>query len=219
MQRHLAGVGIDLHLADVAAVGEGVERRRVGGVLVEAGLHAGRQPRRLERRTRHVLQRYRAIGARDAEPAVGELDVGLGRLQQVRGDSLALVDHLLCGERQRGTADHHRARSVRTHAKCDAVGVAVDELHFLRVDAEAVAQDLLEDSFVPLSVRLCAHQQDRTAARLKPDFRVFGRRSGGLLDRVGEAEATQHATRTRCLAPRREARAVGRFQSASPCSG
>ena len=42
------GLGIDFHLADVAAIGEGGAIGGISGVLVKAGLHPGRQPRRLE---------------------------------------------------------------------------------------------------------------------------------------------------------------------------
>src|SRR5215469_15553049 len=42
----------------------------------------------------------------------------------------------------------------------NATRSAVDELHFLRVDAEAIAEDLLEDCLVSLAVCLGAHQQD-----------------------------------------------------------
>ena len=39
----LTGLGIDFHLADVAAIREGGALRSIGGVLVQPRLHSGRQ--------------------------------------------------------------------------------------------------------------------------------------------------------------------------------
>ena len=67
-----AGVGIDLDLDDVAAVGKGLRRRHAVMRRVEPGLHPRRQLGRIARRLRHVEQIDAQIGAGHAEFAVGE---------------------------------------------------------------------------------------------------------------------------------------------------
>ncbi len=89
-----AGVRIDLDLADMRAVREVAARRLVGRGLVEAGLHALRQLVELERRLRHLVDAEAAVGAGDGEAAVLELHVGLGGLQHMGGELLALGDDL-----------------------------------------------------------------------------------------------------------------------------
>ena len=78
-QRHLAGVGIDLGLAHVAAVGPGVGGRHERARLVEPGLEALGKLAGREGGARDVLQRHRAVGAGHGELAVGELQVVLAR--------------------------------------------------------------------------------------------------------------------------------------------
>ena len=137
----------------------------------EAGLHALRQSRRLERCHRDLLQRQLAIGAGDGERAVGEVDVRLGRLQHVRGELLAFLDHLVRRHRQRRAADHHRARAVRAHAECDAVGVAVDETASRRRSMPSFSCRIcLNMVSWPWPWVLGAHQQHRRAARLEADL-------------------------------------------------
>ena len=87
---HVAGVGIDLDLGDVDAVGEG-QRRFGRGLGVEilrdraALLQLGGARGKLE-------QRDAAVGADDAEASGFVGDVGFRRLQQHRRDALALLD-------------------------------------------------------------------------------------------------------------------------------
>ena len=68
-----ARVSIDLELADVAAVGEGVSRRFEGSGFVKPALEVGREPAWLERGARDLLEADGAVGAGDREPAVGKV--------------------------------------------------------------------------------------------------------------------------------------------------
>ena len=87
----LAGIGIDLDFADVRAGRIREVRWIVERVLVQAWLELVEWVVvRHVRRQRHLAKRLGAIGAGHAEHAVLELDVGVGCLEQVRGDLLGL---------------------------------------------------------------------------------------------------------------------------------
>ena len=60
----MPGVGLDLDLADMTAIGEGRLRRREMAALVKAGLDPRRLPRRIEGGARHLLDAEPPIGAR-----------------------------------------------------------------------------------------------------------------------------------------------------------
>ena len=93
-------------------------------------------------------ERHGAIGAGDRKDAVGECDVGLRGLQQVGGDRFRLGDDLLGGEIDRRAAQRRRARAAAAFADRHLVGVALDVLHLVGVDAEPVADELLVDRLV-----------------------------------------------------------------------
>ena len=76
--------------------------------LGKTGLDIGRQLRRVEGGARHHLDADLAIGAGDQKYAVIKSDIGLGRLEQVRGDAAALGDQLLRGGVDRGAANRQR---------------------------------------------------------------------------------------------------------------
>ena len=119
--------------AGIREVGRIVERR-----LVEPGLElVERIVVRHVRGQRDFAERLAAVGAGDRELAVLELDVGLGRLEQVRGDLLALGDDLVERLDDRRAADRQRARAVGAHAERNATGVAVDDVDVVDRDAEA----------------------------------------------------------------------------------
>ena len=73
---HVAGIGIDLDLGDVAAVGKRFGGGRPCMSGVEPRLHAGRQLRWIARRRRDREQIDAPVGADDAKLALAELDVG-----------------------------------------------------------------------------------------------------------------------------------------------
>ena len=132
---HDAGLRIDLDLADVRAGGKREVGRIVERGLVESRLElVERIVVRHVRGQRDLAERLAAIGARDGELAVLELDVGLGRFEQVRGDLLALGDDLVDRLDDGGAADRERARTVRAHAERNASGIAVHDLDRSRSD-------------------------------------------------------------------------------------
>ena len=152
-----AGVAVDLDLADVGAGREGEVGRIVERVLVQAGLelvvrvvvrHVGRE--------RHLAEHLLLVGAGDLEHAAVVLDVAFRRLQQVRGDLLALGDDLVERLDDRGAADGDRARAVGAHAEQDLRGVAVHDVDVLDRHAEAVGDHLREGGLVALAVRVRA---------------------------------------------------------------
>ena len=118
-----------------------VDREGAGAYRVEPGdetrLDTRRLTCRIERGARDLLDADAAIGAGDRKHAIGEFDVGLGRLEQMRGDAPALVDDLDNGAGERGSADRDRARPERAGAVRHLVGVAFDHLHARRRHAEA----------------------------------------------------------------------------------
>jgi hypothetical protein len=96
-----AGLGIDFHLGDVAAVRKGgAEFVGIGDVeLAGAPL-------------REALDRNRAVGALDAVAPGGELDVGLGRLELFGRHGEAFLHHLARGEHQHAPHGKERARAA-----------------------------------------------------------------------------------------------------------
>ena len=80
----------------------------------------------------------RPVGADDGEGAVLELDIGLGRLQQVGGD-LAALARSPC--RPRGWWPHHRPGSEREppvpRPNADRIGVALDDADPARTGCRA----------------------------------------------------------------------------------
>ncbi len=126
------GIGVDLDLANMAAIGIGVVVGREGAGLVQPGFEARRQAAGLERRLGDLGDADAPVGAGDREVAAivadRELDVDIGRFEQMGGDAFALGDDLVGGEPQGRAADHRRARAVGADAEGDAVGVAIDDI-------------------------------------------------------------------------------------------
>ncbi len=118
----------------------------------------GRVAARKAARAASVSVMRRSVPA-TAKLPVGELDVGLGRFQQVGGDLLRLGDDLVGRHPQGRAADHGRARAAGADAERDPVGVAVDILDVAGVEAELFGQDLLEGRLVALALVLGAHEE------------------------------------------------------------
>ena len=194
-----ARVGIDLHLADLRGARPVPVFRGEPGLRAEPGLETGRQGRRLHRGMRDVGERHRPVGSCHREAGIGIGDVGLGRFEQVGGDALALVDHLVGGEADRRPGDRRRARIERPPAVDHEIGIALDEADIARRDAEAFAQDLPEDRRVALAVVDRSGHQREPARGVDADFRRLDDGSRGLLDGIGEAEPAQPAARFRLM--------------------
>src|SRR5262249_10950294 len=69
---HDAGIGVDLDLDDVAAVGEGLSWRYAVMRRIEPRLHARRQFRGIARRLRHRENIEAEVGAGHAEYPIGK---------------------------------------------------------------------------------------------------------------------------------------------------
>ena len=122
---------------------------------------------------RHVADRQAAVGAGYGETALLEDDVGFRRLQHVGGDLLRLVDHLVhrLGD---GRASHREAaRPVSPHAERYLGGVAVDDLHILDRNAEAVRDKLGERRLVALAVAVGAGEHRHRTGRVEADLTRF----------------------------------------------
>ena len=146
------------------------------------------------------------------------IEVRLGRLQEVRGDPLALGDHLVGGEPQRRPADDGRPGSHRPRAEGDPVRVTVDVADRVGVEAEPLVEHLLECGLVALPLALRAHQDGRAAARVEPDLRELGLGRRRPLDGVDHGQAPEPAPPARRLAPGGEPRDVGERRAPCPCS-
>ena len=101
------GIGVDLDLADVAAIGIGVVVGGEGSRLVEPAFEARRQAAGLERGLGNIGDANASVGAGDREVAVGEFDVDVGRFEQMRCNAFALGDDLV-GSHPQGRAPNHR---------------------------------------------------------------------------------------------------------------
>ena len=122
-----------------------------------------------------------------------EGEIGLGRLEQMRRDLLAALDHLVGGEHDRRAAARDRARAEGAGAGHDLVGIAVLEFDQIGIDAELVEQNLLECRRMALAVIVRAHQQGQRAGRIEADLGMLEEAGRRRLDRVGDADAAQLA--------------------------
>ena len=152
-----AGVGIDLELADMAAVGEGVGRRRAGELVVQPGLLARRHVLGILRRLGDVEQAHAAVGADDLEGAVAILDVGRRGLHRARRHKLALGDDLVGHADGRG-ARHRDHAAAAGHAFGHDVGIALHEVDLVGIDAEPRRGDLADRRLLALAVGLVADE-------------------------------------------------------------
>ena len=113
------------------------------------------------------------------ELAVAQLDVLRRRLELMGDDRLGLGRDLVGRSRRRLAADGERARAVRVEPEWTGVGVAVDHLDLLRVDAELVGDDLREPRLVTLAVRGRAGVQSDRAGAVDADRGGFPDRRPG----------------------------------------
>src|SRR6516162_9802368 len=189
----LAGVLVDLELADVAAVGEVLHRRGIGRGRDQTHVHALGKPRRLHRLLRDVLDGQRAIGLGAGEHAVGKVDIGGVEVEEMGGDRFGLGGDPLGGGVDCRSTDGRRARAAGALADEHLIGVALDVVDLVRVEPEPVARDLLEDRLVALALGDAAGEQRDRAGFVEPDLGALEALRGRALDGVGEADAAQLA--------------------------
>src|SRR5947208_11566740 len=118
-----AGIGIDLDLGDVAAVGEGLSWRYAVMRRVEPRLHARRQFRGIARRLRHRENIEAEIGAGHTEYPIGKTHVLRRDFQKVRSELRAFVDDGASRLVARCARDGNRPRPPAKPCWC-TVGVA-----------------------------------------------------------------------------------------------
>ena len=170
----VAGVGIDLDLADVAAGREGEVGRIVERAFLQARLEllSGEFVRDVGVE-RHVAPGGRLVGAGDGELAVLELDVAFRGFEHVGRDLLGLGLDLVERLDDRRHADRARARAVGAHAELHLVGVAVDDRDVVDRDAEPIGDELGEGRLVALAVGVRAGEDFDRAGRIDAHFRRF----------------------------------------------
>ena len=134
-----AGLGIDLDLADVAAVWKVRDLGRKTCDLVEPGFEPFGDPRRHIGGRGHILQSHHAVGANHAKGPVGEFDVVLGRFQCVRCDPIRLGDYLVGRDRRGAAAEHRGARGIGAAAVGRQIGVGVRHANVGLVEPELMA--------------------------------------------------------------------------------
>ncbi len=202
--RDHAGIGIDLDLGDMAAVGEGGGGALAHMAHVERGRHAFRQVDPAADLLGQVHDADGAIGAGDDEAAVLELDVGGGRFQHVRRDLAALLDHLGGGLHDRGAARHDGFGAAAAAAQEETVAVALQQADLLERNAELLAQHLRERGGMAHAEIHGAGQQRDAAVGLEDDAAHLLGGRGGDLEEIADAEPAQLAALAAfALAPRK----------------
>src|SRR5215467_8848268 len=107
-----AGIGIDLDLGDVAAVGEGLSWRHAVMCRIEPRLHACRQFRGIARSLRHRENIEAEIGVGHAEYPIGKTYVLRRDFQKVRSQLRAFVDNGASRLVERRARDGKRTRTA-----------------------------------------------------------------------------------------------------------
>ncbi len=190
--RTTPGLGVDLHLAHLATVGEGDGGRGEGRRLAEPGLHAGGELAWLVGDPGYGVEGHPAISAGDAEPAVPKHDVFRCGLQHAGRDAAAPLDDLLRRAHHGRAADGEGARAAVASTGAERIGITREHLDALRGDPQAIAHDLDEGGFVALPHRRGAGEEgyrairvDTQLSRVRVDRRVG---PAGHLDGVGDSE-------------------------------
>ena len=197
-----AGLAVDLDLDDMGAVGE-------GQVLAGPGMVGVERLALFPPERRHLHQADGAVGAGDDEAAVGEADVGLGRLERIGGERRALGDDLVRRAPHRRAAHVGGARAAMTAARHDQVGVALAQPDALVGHAQPMGEDLREGRLVTLADMLRAGDQRDRAVGLEAHVDILVGRAAGALDVVGEAHPAQLAGALASAPSRGKTRQVG----------
>ena len=177
---HGPGRALDLHLAHMAAVGEGHGAGHVVDMAVEAerlhprperGVGRPRPQRWIQGGARDLGESDPAVCAGDAVVPVLEGDILRARLQQGGGDRAALLHSLLRRAADGVAADRERARAAGAAAVGDERAVPLPHAHVAEGNTQRAGDDLRERGLVPLPRRLAADQQRRRALGIEAQRR------------------------------------------------
>ncbi len=199
-----ARIGINLHFANVTAVG--VVRRLAGKhpFLGEARLHIRRQLLRLEGDLDHLVDGDFFIRAGDHKAAVVEFDIAETGLQNMRGDFAPLFDQPIGRRQRRARAVGGDPGAAGAVALGQRVRVPFDHPHPIRIDAEPVADHDLVHGGMALAIVGGADGNRRAAVFGKSNIGEFLTDAARGLHVVGETEAAQLARFGRSLFARRK---------------
>ena len=192
---HLPGVLIDLEFDNVAAVGIVLLGGVIGGGGVEAQLHTLRQVLGAHGGARHILHGEGAVGLAGREDALRIIH--LIDAHHMGRDLLRLVDDLVGGDGHSRAAQRRGARTARAFTKEDLIGVALEIMDLVGMDAEGVRNDLLEDGLVALALGHRTREHRDGPRPVKAHFGALIARRSGFLDGVGNTDAAQLAALAR----------------------
>ena len=190
-----AGIGVDLDLADVAAVGPrgllGRERSRL--VETRARRRAAAAAGWNAARATSLSATARSVPTTPNLPSANTTSASAASSRRA-AIFLPLVITLSAACPQRGAADDGRPRAHRAHAEGDPVRVAVDVEHVGRIEAEPLVENLLERGLVALALVLGAHAAPwRSRSARSGSRRTPAAAPRRLLDRVDDGQAAQLA--------------------------
>src|SRR4029077_12084638 len=103
---------------------------------------------------RDFLDRQRAVGLVRGEDTVVEFEIALFDLQHMRRDRARLGHDLFGREMECRTGHRRRARTAGAFAIENLVGITLNILSLVRIEAEAIANQLLEYGLVALALRI-----------------------------------------------------------------
>ena len=189
---HGAGFRVDLHLRDMAAIGEGVvvDGGDLGGIQRGDVLALGGAAALVQREGDDV---HAAISADHGEAAGFEDDIDHRGFQRFGRGAAAFLDHR-GGSEQDGLAFGIQAAGAAGAAAGGHFrGIALADADALAINAEPVGGELDIGGFVPLAGGLGADIDIDVAIIGEADFRTLGRVTAGGFEVIGHADATQFA--------------------------
>jgi hypothetical protein len=159
LDRGPAGGDVDGDLADMTAIGEGMERRLPGCMAGKPALADA---------ARHIAERDGLVGADDAVTALGEGDVGRSRLQQLRHQRQPVGGDIGGRPSHRDASDRYRARPAGAAPGGDECGIALDGVEGVKRHAQGIGQNLRVGRGMALPVALRA--DEKLDAAVAPDL-------------------------------------------------
>src|SRR5262244_3028767 len=148
----------------MAAVWEVLLLAAEGGAGDQAEIHPLGQVLWVQRLLGDLADRQGAVRARRREQAVFKFDLVDVGAKHAAGNRLGLADNLFGREMDGRPAERRRTRTPGAFADSNLVGIALQVMHLVGVDAETVAKELLVDGLVALALRDRTRHQGHRAA-------------------------------------------------------